>query len=220
MILAILTPQFAPNLYDLASMLKADRVIFQDVEKWSRKGRTHRAEIRSETGTQWINLPVLGEDRKKATKDVRLEHSQRWFEPFWNAIAHNYQNATYFDYLEDELQSDIKSITEFEYLLDFNLFFFKRMLQFLEIDIEFELASTIDEYSTYPDECVKNLGADLLYLEHQSKNYQRQSFDSVIALKKHPVYAQSYPGFEHGCSVLDLLLNHGKESFKVLEQLV
>lgn len=217
--ITILTPQFAPNLYDLASMLKADRVILQDVEKWSRKGRTHRAEIRAETGTQWINLPVLGEDRKKAIKDVRLDHSQRWFEPFWNAVAHNYQNATYFDYFEDELQSDIKKITEFEFLLDYNLFFFKRMLQFLEIDIEFEFSSKIDGYSTHPDECAKNLGADVLYLEHQSKNYQRQSVDSVIALEKHPTYRQSYPGFEPSCSILDLLLNSGKESFKVIEEL-
>lgn len=68
MILTILTPQFAPNLYDLASMLKADQVIFTDVEKWSRKGRTHRAEIRNEEDSQWINLPVVSEDRKKLSK--------------------------------------------------------------------------------------------------------------------------------------------------------
>lgn len=201
-------------------MLKADRVIFQDVEKWSRKGRTHRAEIRSETGTQWINLPVLGEDRKKAIKDVRLDHSQRWFEPFWNAIAHNYQNATYFDYFEDELKSDFTKIAEFELLLDFNLYFFERMLTYLEIEINYELASQIEGYSTFPDEVVKVLNADSLFLEHHSKNYQRQSSDSLTALEEHPVYRQGYPGFEKNCSVLDLLLNHGKESFKVIGQLI
>lgn len=219
MILTILTPQFAPNLYDLASMLKSDRVIFTDVEKWSRKGRTHRAEIRNEDGTQWINLPIIGEDRKKAIKDVRLDSDQQWLDPFWNAIHHNYRNATYFDHFEDELYYDIQQVYKFEYLLEFNLYFFERLLRYLEIEINYELASEIDGYSTFPDEAVSNLKADTLYLEHQSKNYQRQSKIAKIALNDPPTYSQAYSGFEKGCSILDLLLNEGAESFKILEQL-
>ncbi|GAB5410032.1 MAG: hypothetical protein BalsKO_23970 [Balneolaceae bacterium] len=218
--LTILTPQFAPNLYDLTSMLKSDRVILQDVEKWSRKGRTHRAEIRNEDGTQWINLPVLGEDRKKAIKDVRLDHSQRWFEPFWNAIAHNYKNATWFDFYEDELKADILKVKDFEFMLDFNLYFFNRILQFLELGLSFELASEIESYSTYPDETASNLRAEVLFLEHKSKNYQRQNRKTKIALSDHPVYPQAYSGFEPNCSVLDLLLNQGKDSYRVIEKLL
>lgn len=217
--IALLTPQFAPNLYDLTSMLKADRVIFTDVEKWSRKGRTHRAEIRSEQGTQWINLPILGEDRKKAIREVRLDSQQRWYKEFWNTLSYNYQNATYFDYFADELHADILKVNDFEYLLDFNVYFFKRMLRFLEMEINFELASETEGYSTFPDECARNLGADVFYIEHQSKNYQRQSELAEIALTKHPNYRQSYPGFKPNCSVLDLLLNQGVESFKVMDAL-
>ncbi|XWN37258.1 MAG: WbqC family protein [Balneola sp.] len=219
MILTILTPQFAPNLYDLASMLKADRIILTDVEKWSRKGRTHRAQIRNEENSQWINLPIVSEDRKKAIKDVRLDHDQQWLDPFWNAILHNYKNATYFDHFEDELYHDIQQANHFEYLLDFNLYFFGRLLRYLEIETEYELASTVHVYSTFPDETMKNLSADVLHLEHQSKNYQRQTKQAEIALKEHPVYDQAYPGFVEGCSVLDLLLTKGVESFRILEKL-
>ncbi|MEQ9309548.1 MAG: WbqC family protein [Balneolaceae bacterium] len=217
--IAILTPQFAPNLFDVASMLKADRVILQDVEKWSRKGRTHRAEIRNENGTQWINLPIKGEDRKKAINNVRLDHSQRWFDPFLNAITHNYKNATWFDFYEEELKFDIMKVNDFEFLIDFNLYFFNRMLQFLEVDIHIELASKVEGYSTFPDECALNLGADILFLEHKSKNYQRQSREKVTSLSFHPIYRQAYPGFEPNCSILDLLLNKGKESFRIIEKL-
>ncbi|MEP2445698.1 hypothetical protein A8B79_01615 [Balneola sp. EhC07] len=219
MILTILTPQFAPNLYDLASMLKADRIIFTDVEKWSRKGRTHRAEIRNEEDSQWINLPVVSEDRKKAIKDVRLDHDQQWLDPFWNAILHNYRNATYFDHFEDELYHDIQQAFEFEYLMEFNLYFFERLLRYMEIDIKYKLASKVSGYSTFPDETKKKLSAEVLYLEHQSKNYQRQTKQAQVALEKHPAYDQAYPGFVSGCSVLDLLLNKGVESFRILEKL-
>lgn len=199
--------------------MNADRVILQDVEKWSRKGRTHRTEIRNDVGTQWINLPILGEDRKKAIKEVRLDHSQRWLDPFWNAIAHNYKKATWFDFYEDELKSDILKVNNFKFMLDFNLYFFRRLMLFLEIDIKLELASEVHGYSTFPDECVQNLNADNLFLEHKSKNYQRQSVNAKQIVSQHPTYKQAYPGFKKNCSVIDLLLNHGKESFRVLDLL-
>lgn len=219
MILALLQPQFAPNLYDLSSMLKADRVVWEDVEKWSRKGRTHRAQIRGQNGLQWINLPVKTEDKEKAIKDVRIDHSEDWLTPFWNAIYHNYRTATYFDLYVEELRADLEKASEFEKLLDFDLFFFGRMTKYLEIDIQIELSSEISEYNTFPDEFVSNIGADVLYLEHRSKNYQRQSKSAGTALEKHPIYRQADEGFIAGASVLDLLLNYGKESFKVIDEL-
>lgn len=217
--LALLQPQFAPNLYDLAAMLKADRVVWEDVEKWSRKGRTHRAKIRGYNGLQWINLPILTEDKEKAIKDVQIDHSQDWLEPLWNAIYHNYRNATYFDMYVEELLADFEKASQFEKLLDFDIYFFGRMMTYLEIDLQPELASSIPEYDTFPDAFLNNIGADTLYLEHQSKNYQRQSKVAVNVLDKHPVYRQAYEKFIPGASILDLLLNHGKESFKVIETL-
>lgn len=218
--LALLQPQFAPNLYDLAAMLKADAIIWEDVEKWSRKGRTHRAQIRGHNGLQWINLPIVTEDKDKAIKDVRIDHSRDWLEPLWNAIYHNYRTSTYFDLYIDELRNDFETAAQFEKLLDFDMYFFERMMIYLEIDLQPKLSSTIPEYDTFPDQFMENVGAERLYLEHESKNYQRQTESAVTALKQHPDYPQAVDGFVAGCSSLDLLLNCGKESFKVLEALV
>lgn len=217
--LALLQPQFAPNLYDLAAMLKADLIVWEDVEKWSRKGRTHRAQIRGHNGLQWINLPVRTEDKAKAIKDVRLDHSRDWLDPLWNAIYHNYKNATYFDLFVDELRNDFENAAKFEKLLDFDLYFFERMMTYLEIDLQPQMASDIPEYDTFPDQFVKNIGADTLFLEHESKNYQRQTNLAVEALTEHPEYRQADNGFVAGCSLIDLLLNYGKESFKVIDRL-
>lgn len=217
--LALLQPQFAPNLYDLAAMLKADLIVWEDVEKWSRKGRTHRVQIRGHNGLQWINLPVRTEDKGKAIKDIRIDHSRDWLEPLWNAIYHNYKTATYFDLFVDELRNDLESGTKFEKLLDFDLYFFQRMMIYLEIELHPKMASDIPEYNTFPDEFLKNMNADTLYLEHESKNYQRQTDRAVDALGEHPEYRQAGKGFVPGCSLIDLLLNYGKESFKVLDRL-
>lgn len=219
MILAILQPQFAPNLFDLSAMLKADRIVWTDVEKWSRKGRTHRSPIRGQNGLQWINLPIVTEDKEKAINQVRIDHRQDWFTPFWNAIYHNYRTATYFDLFVDELQAVLEQAAEHEKLIDFNLFFFRKMMVWLELDLQAELASDIPEYNTFPDVFAANTGAEKLYLEHQSKNYQRQSQKAEPALVGHPVYRQAEKGFVEGAGLLDVLLNYGKESFRIFDQI-
>tara|TARA_R100000963_G_C4638051_1_gene101916 strand:+ start:630 stop:1295 length:666 start_codon:yes stop_codon:yes gene_type:complete len=217
--LALLQPQFAPNLYDLSAMLKADLIVWEDVEKWSRKGRSHRAQIRGHNGLQWINLPIKTEDKQKPIKDVRIDQTRDWFEPLWNAIYHNYKSATYFDLFEDELRTDFETGAHFTKLIDFDIYFFNRMMTYLEIDLHPKMASDIPEYDTFPDQFVQNIGADTLYLEHESKNYQRQTDLAIPALDDHPEYRQAVSGFVPGCSTLDLLFNYGKESFRIIDDL-
>ncbi len=219
MSVSLITPQFAPNLYDLASMLKAEQVIWLDIEPWSRKGRTHRAELRNAEGTQWINIPILSEDKKKPIQEVRIDHSEPWLEAFWNGILHNYQHATWFDFFEDELFSDIQYARECEFLFEFNAYFFQRLCTYMELDINMTLASKLPTYDSNPEQAAVNLGADEFYIEHQSKNYLWQSDKALVALQRHPKYRQAHPGFIEGCSILDLLLNEGKESYKVLSAL-
>ncbi|MFD2531941.1 WbqC family protein [Gracilimonas halophila] len=216
--LALLQPQFAPNLYDLSAMLKADMVVWNDLEQWSRKGRTHRAAIKGEQGLQWVNIPIKTEDKKKSISEVRIEHSEDWIDPFWNALHHNYSEATWYDFFAEELEFEIRRATEFEKLIDFNIYFFDSLQHFLEFKIEFQLASTIPEFDPNPDIFAERVGADILFQEQDSKNYQWLSDDAntVFDEKSHPRYNQLGDSFLPGCSVLDLLFNKGKESFSVL----
>lgn len=218
--LALLLPQFAPNLYDLAIMLQADRIILQDVEQWSRKSRIHRAQIRTPKGTQWINIPVRTEDRKKAVKDVRMDHSEDWVTPLLRALKYNYRNSIYFDFYEPEIKADFESVYDFEYLMEFVLFIQKRLLQFMDISIEYELASDIPEYHSNPDLFVENLGADTLYQEYDSRHYlwQAEKHENDLPFE-HPQYHQHFDGFEPWCSLLDVLFQFGPESFRITDQL-
>lgn len=217
--LALLQPQFAPNLFDLASMLKADQVIWNDLERWSRKGRTHRAAIKGEHGLQWINIPIRTEDKKKAIGEVRIDHTEDWIEPFWNALLHNYSDATWFDFFAEELEADIRDLHKFEKLIDLNISFFEQLSSYMEFEVNFQLASRIKEFDPDPDVFSNNLNAEVLYQEHEAKNYQWLSDHHVQALKKHPVYRQGPSNFIPGLSILDLLFHYGKESFRVFDHL-
>lgn len=219
MTLALLLPQFAPNLYDLAAMLQADRVILQDVERWSRKSRVHRALIRTPEGTQWINIPVRTEDRKKAIKDVRINHEEDWVTPLLRSLEFNYRNSIYYDFYEPEIRADFESAGDYKYLLPFILYLQKRLFRFMDINTEWELASALENYTPDPDELANRLGADILYQEHDSRHYQRQAETTTEPLPDHPAYHQHFEGFEAGCSVLDLLFQFGPESFRIIDKL-
>ena len=217
--LALLLPQFAPNLYDLAAMLQADRVVLLDVERWSRKSRVHRAQIRTPEGCQWINIPILTEDRKKAIRKVRIDHSEDWITPLLRSIKYNYRNSIYYDFYEPEIIADFKSATDYEFLLPFILYIQKRLLQFMELSIDYEFASNIDQYSSDPDEFARRMGADILFQEHDSRHYQRQAEMKSDPEFKHPTYRQHFDGFEPWCCILDVLFQFGPESFKITDRL-
>ena len=225
MILALLQPGFAPNLYDLACMLQADKIILQDNEEWSRKGRTHRAKIRTPDGTQWINIPVETEDRKKQIRHVRINHAVDWIDPLLKTLKYNYRNSIYYDFYEPEIQADFRSAVEYEYLLPFTLYLRKRFFQFMELELELNINSTLaSQYPYYdedPDKLVTNARADAIMQEHDSRHYMRQAEEYYTEPDfSHPVYHQHFEGFESDCCLLDVLFQFGPESFRITDQLL
>lgn len=219
MTLALLLPQFAPNLYDLSIMLQADQVVLQDIEQWSRKSSVHRAQIRTPEGTQWINIPIRTEDRKKAVKDVRIDHSEDWINPLLRTIEYNYRNSIYYDFYEPEIKADFESARDYTYLMPFVLYIQKRLFQFMDIEIDYIFASNLDSYSSNPDKFVEDFGANILFQEHDSRHYLRQAKMKSEPEFEHPVYHQHFDGFEPWCSILDILFQFGPESFKIVDKL-
>lgn len=208
--IALLQPQFAPNLFDLAAMLRTRQTLWLDTDIWSRKGRTHRAKIRGEHSAEWLNIPIKTDDKKKPIRQVRIDHSFDWFTPFWNGILHNYSSATYFDFYYDELYAELKASSEYEFLIDFNTKMFTNICRWLEITPNIELMSHYPKF---------DLAAQPIIQEYRSKNYIRQWPQALPHPQQLPEYTQAGPGFIPECSVLDLMLNHGPESFRVLELL-
>lgn len=218
--LALLQPTFAPNLYDLAAMMQADRTVLQDLERWSRKGRVHRAVIRTPGGTQYINIPVRTEDRKKIIREVRIDHDRDWISPILHSLTCNYRNSLYYDFYEPEIRSDFTEGENFDYLLPFVLFLRHRLFRFLELDIRDRevLSSDLPDYTPDPDRLAAELSAETLFQEHDSRHYQRQGEQRTDPDFTHPRYRQHFGGFEPWCSLYDILFQFGPESFRIWEK--
>lgn len=219
--LAILQPVFIPDLHDLAVMMASETIVYQDTEPWSRKGRAHRALIRTPEGTDYISVPVMSADKKKPINDVRIDHSRDWIGPLLRALKFNYSNSVYYDFYEPEIRADFTLGHNFEYLLDFSLFLNKRLFQFLELEIPagITFSSGMANYSSDPDELADRLGAGIYYQEHDARHYQRQGKNRNDLNFSHPEYRQHFEGFEPYCCLLDLLFQYGPESFRVIDEL-
>lgn len=217
--LALVFPQFAPNLYDLAVMLQADQIILQDNEKWSRKSRIHRAKVRTDQGTQWINIPVRTEDRSKPVNEVRIDHQRKWITPLLRTLKINYNNSIYFDFYRPDIERAFKSAVNYEYLMPFVLNFQQQLLDLLQITIDYRLASSLWNYSSDPDKLAERLNAGSLFQEYGSRHYQRQAQRKNEPIFDHPEYYQHFDGFKPNCCLLDLLFQMGPESFKVIDRL-
>ena len=105
---ALLYPAYLPDLYYLACIMQADRTILLDTEPFSRKSRVHRGKIRTPEGFQWLNIPILTEDKKKPLQEVRMDHSSGWAASHLRALEYNYRNSIYFDFYEPELRADLE----------------------------------------------------------------------------------------------------------------
>lgn len=219
--LSILQPTLIPDLSDIAAINVADIVVVQDSEQWSRKGRSHRAIIRTPEGTQYLNVPIRTEDRKKEIRYIRIDHTENWIDPMLRAIEFNYRNSIYYDFYEPEIRADFESGADFDYLLPFSLHFQKRLFQFLEIKIAADryFSSEMENYHSNPDKLAKIMNAETYYQELGARHYQRQGINRTDLPFTHPKYRQHFEGFEPGCCLLDLLFQYGPESFKVLDQL-
>lgn len=222
--LAILQPVMIPVLYDMAVMFHSDLIVLQDNEPWSRKSRVHRAQIRTPDGTQYIHIPIRTEDRKKTIQDLRIDHSRKWVQQILLSLEYNYRNSVYFDFYEPEIRADFDSGHEFEYLLPFIMFLRKRIFQYLQIEMEAEIIKASEIHSKYdsdPDQLCKNLNMNYYFQEPFARHYQRQGTGSkrVKLSFQHPKYRQHYDGFEPGCCLLDLMFQHGPESYQILNEL-
>lgn len=221
MTLGILQPTLVPDLHDLAVMLNSDTTLCQDSEQWSRKGRTHRALIRTPEGTDYISVPVLTSDKKKPINRVRIDHSTDWIPLILRTLEFNYRNSVYYDFYEPEIRADVEQGFQFGLLLDFSLFLRRRIFQYLEISPHSDVifTSSMSGYESDPDVTAKKLGADQYFQEHDARHYQRQGENRSELSFEHPVYRQHFPGFEPYCCLYDLLFQYGPESFKILDKI-
>lgn len=227
MICSIMQPTYLPwigyfDLYD-----QADVFVLLDTVQFSRQSWQQRNRVKTRQGLQWLSVPVI----KKFPQSIREAIIS---DPFavakhLDTIAHNYSKAGAFnDYFDDFAKVFNESI-EHSRLVDLNCGLIDYFKYALGIDtrtvISSELGIEGKRTAMLADIC-EYFGATTYlspqgaanYLIEDAEVFFNRGIDVRFHQFNHPVYEQLYPPFVPQASVLDLVLNEGKESMSVIRR--
>lgn len=214
----LFTPLFAPTLHDLAIMLSTPgdisaRILLADTLNFSRKSRVHRAQIRTNNGTTWIQFPIHPEDKKAKLNEARIDPEKSWIRLLTQTLETAYGGSPYYDeympWFEDILhQAPGASFLQKAQQFRHQIFDFLHLPELKSAEVYWSSLSPTEQKEAKP-----------LFQEPDSKNYIPQIAKNPTYPFQHPQYPQHFGGFTPGLCLLDLLFEVGPESWKVIDEL-
>lgn len=187
-----------------AAMLQAGKVIVDPDERHlPLRHSHHRYLVEGPNGVQRLTIALEGRTNAMpvAMKDVRISEHGNWRHLHWGALYSAYGKSPYFDYIADDLQAIIAGNQTS--LLEFNTQLQNLIIDFLDLPIEIETHS---------------IDADTLASATDLRGKIAGKKPDTLPITDVPYYQvwATRHGFQPGLSILDLLMNTGRESIYTL----
>lgn len=219
--LAAHQPQYLPWLGFFDKLAQADVFVLLDNVQFKKNEWQNRNRIKGPAGPQWLTVPV-GHKFPQTIAEVEVRESEPWRRKHQRALESNYGKAAHF---AEEMPLFADALARpWTHLAPLNIDLIHKVAARLGIDTEIVLGSQVnarpDPTLRLVDLC-RELGADT-YLSGAGGDYlQRERFaEESIALQlqgyEHPNYEQLHGDFAPYLSVVDLLMNCGKDSFSII----
>jgi hypothetical protein len=202
-------------------MNMADVFVIYDEVEYSKNDWRNRNRIKTSQGIQWLTIPVnLKGKSHQAIRDIRVSDG-KWHVKHWKAIQTNYGKAGFFQENKEWL-SDLYYGCTSSYLSEINFYFLEAIREKLGISTKLLWSSELNP-SGNRNERLINICRKLGATEYISGPAARDYLDTGL-FKKHtisvkwmdysgyPQYTQLHGQFEHGVTVLDLILNEGPDA--------
>jgi hypothetical protein len=192
---------YLPSLEYMTILLQNPSLLFEVEENFPKQTYRNRCLILGANGVERLSVPVVHlSGEKTKTKNTKIDYSQNWIKQHQGAIRAAYGNAPYYEYFEPYL-SQIFAKKRF-FLVDLNIDLLSFVYRILDVPLVykntnefgvFEGLSEYDQISAKKDWQERSI--------YQNRSY-RQCFGQE---------------FVPNLSILDLLMNHGKESLNFLK---
>ena len=218
--IAILQSNYIPwkGYFDMIAAV--DELIVYDDMQYTKRDWRNRNQIKTPQGVQWLTVPV----RQKGKFAQKIRETEidgcKWQADHWKSISMNYRKAKYFyevaDWLECLYQNEYQTIT------NLNLEFISAVCDFIGIKTKISKSWDYRLNEGKTNRLVslcQQAGATEYVSGPAAKDYIETNFfeDAGIQLtwfdyEDYPAYPQLWGGFVHGVSILDLLLNCGRDA--------
>lgn len=225
---AVIQSNYIPwkGYFDLIRSVDAF-VLFDDVQ-FTRRDWRNRNKIKTAQGEHWLSIPVKSKGNYTQLINEVEVISPQWCARHWKTIEMNYRRAACFQQMASEMQGLYERAEKLTLLSDINYLFISEICRMLHIEtplycsealcraegknerlIELCLSLDATEYLSGP--------AARCYLDEDA--FAREGLSvSYMNYDGYPAYPQLFGEFQHGVSVLDLLLNTGDQAANFLER--
>jgi hypothetical protein len=211
------------------SIKKVDVFVVYDDMQYTKRDWRNRNLIKTPQGLKWLSIPVEVKGKYfQKIKDTKIA-DKSWNLSHWEVIKQNYKNAKCFKETAEWLEPLYRKCN-YDFLTDVNLHFIREINNYLEINTEIRFSSEFELAEEKTERLVnicKQLDITDYFSGPAAKAYMEiEKFtDQNINIhfwdySNYPKYHQLYGEFEHGVSVIDLLMNEGSASPKFLDKLL
>ena len=192
---------YLPSLEYMTLLLQNPSLVFEVEETFPKQTFRNRCLILGANGVERLTVPVIHISGEKVhTKDTKIDYSQNWVKQHQGAIQAAYGNAPYYEYFVPYL-SQIFAKKRF-FLVDLNIDLLTLVYHILDSPLEFSVTQEFKKFDGLS-------GYDLISAK---KEWSERS----IYLNR--PYRQCFgTEFVPNLSILDLLMNYGKESLTFLK---
>ncbi len=225
MTITIHQPEHAVWLGLVDKIRRADLFVILDTVQFRKNYFQNRNRIRTKTGWDWITVPVKKHPLDTPISKVEIGDVPGWQEKILQKLRMSYGKAPYFDLYFPELERIYSAPRA--YLSELNVELLKFILRQFGVSTKIVLASDYPElYEKESSDLILHIsklfkadtyisgpfGRDYLKLD----DFKKEGIEVTFHAFEHPEYAQMHGEFIPGLSSLDLLFNHGPESFSIL----
>jgi hypothetical protein len=201
----LLASAYLPPLRYVAEAAKADEIVIEIFETYTKQTCRNHCTIYGPNGKQTLTIPVIRVNGNHTlTKDIRISAHQPWQKIHWRSVETAYNNSPFFLYYQDYFLPFYEK--RFSFLVDFNTALLEKVLQILNSEGHIRLS---DSFEKSPDE-----------LSDRRNDLVAKHDTCPVA---YPHYTQVFEprhGFIPGLSVLDVIFNLGPEACSYLQRLI
>ncbi len=226
MILSGHQPNYWPYPGLIGKIMKSDSFIYVTKVQFEKKSWQKRNRLRTKEGWTYIQVPTITKGLfNQNICDVLIDNSTDWKAKHKKMIELLYGKAPY--YGEHKALIDKVYSMEWTKLSELDIYIMNYILEYLDSDTrilydnDFDFTGHKTEMlvdmvkRTGCDTYLSNLGSQA-YVEIEAFTNAGYHHQYINYVGKE--YKQMYPGFEEGLSILDMLMNCGKEETKAILQ--
>ena len=222
---AILQSNYIPwkGYFDIIGSV--DAFVLYDDMQYTKNDWRNRNKIKTQNGLQWLSIPVRQESLHQKINETKIT-DPKWNINHWRSISQSYAKAPFFKVYKERFEAlflEEKS----EYISEINRHFIEAINGMLGITTkiydsrEFVLAKGKSERLLA---LCQELGATTYLSGPAARDYLDEKIFRDAGMNVewmdysgYAEYHQLFPPFEHGVSVIDLILNEGENAKNFLK---